>query len=182
MATVNEITTAAQLWDATDLGRCELVRGELIQMAPTSLDHGDIELNIGAALKVFVRQHNLGKVVSGDVGFRIVRDPDTVRAPDVAFVRGVRVPPRGKRGFVEGAPDLAVEVLSPDDRPGEVLAKVTDWFDGGCQVVWVVDPATETLFVHRAGGTLQRLTIADTLTEPELLPGFALPVAEVFAE
>ena len=182
MATVNEITTAEQLWKATNLGRCELVRGELIQMVPTGGDHGEFEGNIGLELKAFVRKRKLGKVYFGEVGFWLSRNPDTVRGADVAFICNERVPPRGKRGFIEIPPDLVIEILSPDDRPGEVLTNVSDWLDGGCRVAWVADPDREAVFVYRSGCSPQRLISTDTLTEPDLLAGFSLPVADIFAE
>jgi Uma2 family endonuclease len=181
MSTALPITTAEQLWEAPDLGPCELVRGELIMMTPAGYEHGRICGNLCFLLRRFVSQHRLGEVVTGEPGFVIARDPDTVRAPDVAFVRAERVPPAGSRGFFQGAPDLAVEVLSPTDRAGEVLAKVRDWLASGSLAVWVVDPRTQTVSVYHGRSEVTILSAGDTLGGGEVLPGFSLPVAEVFA-
>jgi Uma2 family endonuclease len=132
-------------------------------------------------LRNFVVSRGLGVVVTAEAGFRIARDPDTVRVPDVAFVRAERIPPGGVKGFFQGAPDIAVEILSPNDRPNEVAAKAQDWFRAGCSVVWVVDPEARTVTVHRAGGENATLKETETLTGDNALPGFTMPVADVFA-
>jgi Uma2 family endonuclease len=181
MATLETITTAQQLLDAPDLGRCELIRGELILMSPTGFNHGWYEHEIARILGNFVTPRKLGSIVTGDVGFHIERDPDTVRAPDVAFVRADRIPSGGMPGFFPGAPDLAVEILSPGDRATEVQAKVDAWLTAGCRLVWVVDPQNRILHSHLPGsGTVSEFTEKDTLTAEELLPGFSLPLAELF--
>ena len=181
MATLDQITTAEQLLSATGLGRCELIRGELITMPPAGFEHGSIASCVDMRLRTFVKGHSLGVVAAAETGFCIARGPDTVRAPDVAFVCAQRVPARLPRGFFEGAPDLAVEVLSPDDRASEVMAKVQDWLEAGCREVWVVDPRTETVSVYRSRDESRILRRGDLLTSDELLPGFNLPVAEIFA-
>jgi Uma2 family endonuclease len=180
MATVEKTMTADELFALGDIGRCELIRGELIKMPPTGYDHGGVEVNIALALAVFVKAHRLGRVLSGDPGFIIERDPDTVRAPDVAFVRSERDPSGGWQKFFPGPPDLAVEVLSPDDRVGEVNVKVQDWLKAGSRMVWTVDPQSKTVTVYRNNREATIFTVADTLTAEDLLPGFALPVAEIF--
>ena len=181
MATTVEITTAEQLFEAPDLGPCELVRGELIMVSPPGYAHGSIEARIARALANFVEANELGDVLAGEPGFIIARDPDTVRAPDVAFVRADRIPTGDSTRYFEGAPDLAVEVLSPNDRASEVNAKVCDWLDAGCRMVWVVDPATKTVSVYRSRTKIVVLGLSDTLDGGEVLPGFSLALAEVFA-
>ena len=181
MAITEQITTAEQLLRASGLGRCELVRGELIMMSPAGFQHGRIVGTINALLWEFVQEEALGVVTGAETGFHISRDPDTVRAPDVAFVRTERVPADEPLGFFQGAPDLAVEVLSPSDRAGEVLAKVQDWLEAGCRAVWVVDPHTQTVSDYRSRSEVTVLTNTDTLTGGAVLPGFAVPVAEIFA-
>ena len=180
MATVDQITTAEQLFQA-NLQHCELIRGELIMMSPAGFDHGRFAVNVGSALANFVKARSLGSVVSAETGFRIAHDPDTVRAPDVAFVRADRIPPGGVKGFFQGAPDLAVEVVSPGDRPSEVMAKAQDWLQAGCPMVWVVDPETRNVSVYSSRKEVAILTAADTLTGGDVLPEFSILIAEVFA-
>jgi Uma2 family endonuclease len=180
MATVDQITTAGQLLEA-NLQHCELIAGELVMMSPAGFDHGRFAINVGNALANFTKARSLGVVVSAEAGFHIARDPDTVRVPDVAFVRADRIPPGGVKGFFQGAPDLAVEVVSPGDRASEVMAKARDWLQAGCAMVWVVDPETRTVSVYCSRSEISVLTDADTLTGGDVLPGFSMKVAEIFA-
>ncbi len=180
MAATETITTAAQLLNAPELGRCELVRGELTMMSPAGFEHGCIAANIAALLRNSPGSRVLGVVTGAETGFQIAHDPDTVRAPDVAFVRTERVPATLPRGFFDGPPDLAVEVLSPGDRASEVSAKIQDWLDAGCRLVWVVDPQTRTVTVYRSRSEIVVLTAGDTLLVGDLLPGFSVPVGEIF--
>ncbi len=175
------ITTAEQLLRAHDIGRCELVRGKFIMMNPAGGEHGRITMNLSAPIAVHVRVHRLGTVVAAETGFLLSREPDTVRAPDFAFTRAGRTP-ASTRGFVPGAPDLAVEVLSPDDRPGYVREKVAEWLGAGTLVVWVVDPRTRTVTIHGAGERAVVFGESDVLPGGDLLAGFELPVRDVFAE
>jgi len=177
------ITTAEELLRAGDVGRCELVRGVLRMMIPAGDEHGRITVRITCAVGNHVMARRLGVLHGAETGFLLARDPDTVRAPDLAFTRAARARP-ATRGFVPGAPDLAVEVLSPDDRPGYVREKVAEWLDAGTHAVWVVDPRTRCVTIHgpRAG---PRRTVVfrenDTLSGGDLLPGFTLAVRDLFA-
>jgi Uma2 family endonuclease len=159
--------------------RTELVRGQLIVSEPPGFAHGVIAMRIGERMASFVREQALGGVVAAESGFTLERAPDTVRAPDVGFVRGDRVPDPLPRGYAEFAPDLAVEVLSPGDRPGEVLAKVSDWLRAGTLLVWVVDPIRRSARVYRADGTETFASADDSLSGEDVLPGFSLPLASV---
>ncbi len=150
-------------------------------MSPAGFEHGCIITAISAPLGRFVREKALGRVTGAETGFRIGHDPDTVRAPDVGFVRAERVPPRPTRGFFQGAPDLAVEVLSPSDRAGDVLAKVQDWLGAGCRAVWLIDPANQTVSVYDDRHQTATLGMSDELIGGQIVPGFCLPVAEIFA-
>jgi Uma2 family endonuclease len=181
MTTTQAITTAEQLLHAPDLGRCELVRGELIMMSPSGFEHGRIVVAITFSVASYIKQHPLGVLTGAEGGYLIARDPDTVRAPDLGFILRERVPAEPVRGFFPGAPDLAVEVLSPDDRASEVLAKVRDWRQAGCRLVWVVDPRTRTVSVYRDSGQVLALREPDALGGEDLLPGFSVPLAEIFA-
>lgn len=156
--------------------RTELVRGQLVVREPAGYVHGDIAMRLGAAILRHVETHSLGRVFAAETGFTLARGPDTVRAPDVAFVQSERLPSPPPRGFADLAPDLAVEVLSPDDRPGEVLEKVGDWLNAGTLLVWVVDPGRRIARVYRADGSESHVDDGGSLEGEELLPGFRLPL------
>jgi Uma2 family endonuclease len=159
----------------------ELVRGQLIVREPPSTRHGAIAANLGYLLSDFVRTHGLGVVFAQDTGFKIASDPDTVRAPDVAFLRRDRAGQIPARGYAELAPDLLAEILSPDDRPAEILAKVADWLAAGTQVVWLVDPERREVRIYRRDGSLSVLRENDLLGGENVLPGLTCPVAHLFA-
>ena len=159
--------------------RTELVRGQLIVREPAGFRHGDVAMAVALQLGNFVRKHNLGRVLAAETGFRLFSNPDTVRAPDVGFVRQERIPDPIPRGFARFAPDLAVEVLSPDDRPGEVLAKVADWLTAGTRLVWIIDPDRRTGRVHRADGSITILNDDASFDGEDVIPGFTCPLAEV---
>lgn len=180
MATVHSIMTAEQLLAAPELGRCELVRGGLILMSPAGSEHGWIGMRLAGPLTAYVEERQLGAVFLAETGFLIARDPDTVRAPDVAFVRAERVGGTLPKGFFPGPPDLAVEVLSPEDRASEVLAKVGDWLEAGCRLVWVVDPRTRTATVYRGLSEVRVLRNEETLSGEDVVPGFSVAVSRVF--
>jgi Uma2 family endonuclease len=150
-------------------------------MSPAGFQHGHLGAKLAQILLNFAEPRGLGAVTGSETGFLIARDPDTVRAPDAAFVRAERLPPADPRGFFPGAPDLAVEVLSPSDRASEVSAKVRDWLEAGAGAVWVIDPENETVTVYRTPGEAAILGISDTLPGGDVLPGFAVPVREIFA-
>jgi Uma2 family endonuclease len=180
MITVEHLITAAELLQSPGLGRCELVNGELIQMTPAGFEHGRIAAEIGWVLKEYVKRCPHGTVTGAETGFQIGRDPDTVRAPDAAFIRADRVPLTPVRGFFPEPPDLAVEVLSPGDRASEVVAKVRDWLAAGCRMVWVVDPDTTTVTVYRGRDQITILSSSDLLVGDDVLPGFSVSVASLF--
>ena len=157
----------------------ELVRGVMVVREPPGCRHGDIAVNLTVLLGHFVRTHKLGRVWS-ETGFVLFTNPDTVRGPDVSFVRQERVPDPLPLGFARFAPDLAVEVLSPDDRPGEVLQKVADYLRAGTRLVWVIDPDRRQARVHRADGTIAIISEVGALDGEEVLPGFACQLHDVF--
>jgi Uma2 family endonuclease len=159
----------------------ELVRGRLIVREPPGTRHGVIAARLGYYLSDFVHRHGLGIVAAQDTGFKITRDPDTVRAPDVAFIgrdRADRIPPRG---YAEVAPDLLAEILSPDDAPAEVLAKVADWLAAGTKLVWLVDPQRSEVRVYREDGSLSVLRESDSLDGESVLPGLTCPLKQVLS-
>jgi Uma2 family endonuclease len=175
--------TAEDLYHLPDDGnRHELVEGVLTTMPPAGFEHGYVEVNIGAVLVPFVRQNGLGQVVVGDVGFVLGRDPDTVLAPDVAFVRRDRIPTGADRArFAEGVPDLVVEVVSPSDRPGEVTERALRWVEAGVRLTWVVHPERRMVAVYEPGGVVHLVHDDGELDGADVLPGFRLPVADLFA-
>jgi Uma2 family endonuclease len=177
---MDQITTAEQLWTA-NLPHCELVAGELVMMSPAGFDHGRYASKIVTALENHVARQGLGIVTTAEAGFQLSHDPDTVRAPDVAFVRADRIPSGGVKGFFQGAPDIVAEVVSPTDRANEVAAKVQEWLQAGCSMVWVVDPENQTVAVHRICKEIAVLVTGDSLTGGDVLPEFFMPVAKVFS-
>ena len=176
--------TAQDLWKLGEGDtRRELVDGEIREMAPAGGVHGQIQARICRRLVEHVDRHGGGQVLGGDVGFvlDLPHDPERVRAPDVAFVSTASLPEgRLPEGFLRGAPDLAVEVLSPSDRPGDVQQKVRDFLDAGARLVWVIAPEARTATVYRADSSARLLREADHLDGEDLLPGLSIPLAELF--
>lgn len=160
--------------------RYELVKGELKQMPPSGFEHGVTVVDIARPLSNFVEEHNLGVVTGAETGFRLESSPDTVRGADVAFVSTEQLPEGRVRGYFPGAPDLAVEVVSPGDTVQEVDEKTTEWLEGGARLVWIVRPSRRTVEVHRADGTTSLLNVNNNLEGEDVLPGFVLPVAQIF--
>jgi len=182
MATGNKLMTADELLRLPDDGmRHELIAGELRTMAPAGSEHGWIAMNFGTPLTQYVRAHGLGRVYAAETGFRLTTEPDTVRAPDVAFVRQERVLAAGRvSGYWPGAPDLAVEVISPNDTYTEVEEKVAVWLEHGARLVFVVDPRRRTVAVHCPGRPRQLLTENDVIDGGDVVPGWTLPVRDLF--
>lgn len=175
--------TAEQALDWPDPdARFELAAGVVQPMTPAGGGHGAIEVNLVYLLSAHVRPRRLGMVFSADTGFLLGRDPDTVRCPDVAFVAADRLPPGGVpgRGFVELAPDLAVEVRSPTDRTRASRAKVAEYLGVGVRQVWTIDPASRTVTVHTPDGTARRLAEGETLDGGDVVRGFGCVVDELF--
>jgi len=175
--------TADDLWKLAEGDtRRELVDGEVREMPPVGGVHGDVTGRVYHGLSEYVR-HGSGKVLVGDVGFvlGLPYDPERVRVPDVAFVTTARLPDgRLPRGFIRGAPDLAVEVLSPLDDPVDVQQKVRDYLDAGARLVWVLAPEARTATVYRADGSARLLREHEHLDGEDALPGLVIPLAELF--
>lgn len=176
--------TAEDLWRiGTGDVRRELVNGQLIEMAPAGAVHGRVTARISLKLVLHVDAHGGGEIVTGDVGFRlsVAGDPERVRAPDVAFVAGTRLPEgRLPQGFIQGAPDLAVEVLSPSDNSGEIQQKVRDYLEAGSRLVWVAAPHARSVTVYRPDGSTRLVREPECLDGEDVLPGLTISMAEIF--
>jgi Uma2 family endonuclease len=170
------VHTADELLRMKDDGyRYELVRGELVRMSPAGEEHGGIGSTIMLHLGGYVRTHHLGKAYALETGFILSRQPDTVRAPDVAFVRAERVV--RTTHFVSGAPDLAVEVISPNDTYTAVDAKIREYLAAGTRAVVIVNPRNNTVRVHRLSGITE---VTDVLEVDDVVPGWKMTLEEIF--
>ncbi len=182
MATTTPLLTAEDLLRIPNDGyRYELVRGELRKMSPPGIRHAQIVGNLAQALGVFVKANRLGIMLAGDPGFTLARNPDIVLAPDVGFVRADRLTAGVPVGFWQGAPDLAVEVISPGDTVHEVEEKVADWLTLGCRMVVIVSDKKRTVTVHRPGQSPRFLSGNEILDGEDVVPGFRLPLTDIFA-
>jgi Uma2 family endonuclease len=161
--------------------KTELVRGILVVREPTGYRHGDVTARITKALMEVVEARGLGRVLAAETGFKLSANPDTVRAPDVAFIRHERLPDPETLGYPALAPDLVVEVLSPSDRPGETLAKVGDWLTAGSRLVWVVDPGRRVARVYRQDGSETLITERAVLHGEDVVPGFECSLAAILS-
>ncbi len=179
---VKTLLTADDLLRAEDLGPCELVKGEIVRMAPTGYGHGRLTACITALLEQFVRPKDLGEVLGAETGFIVSRDPDTVRAPDAMFVSKGRLSGEiDPDHFLPFAPDLAVEVVSPNDLWSEIEEKVEEYLEAGVRMIWIVNPRTQSITAYRSRSQVQILGPGDTLAGEDVLPGFSVSVAEIFA-
>ena len=181
MSAIQQIyVTADELYDMPDDGfRYELVRGELIKMPPAGFKHGDIGSEINFHLRSHVRSMRLGRVVIPDTGFQLAEDH--VLAPDGAFVSESRIPASGSpEGFFPGAPDLAIEVISPSEREPHISQKVDDYLHYGCKMVILIRPRTRQIEVHKPNQDVQILEMGDVLDGGDAVPGWQLPIADIF--
>ena len=185
MSTQKTLLTADEFYDfcCKSGGRYELVDGEVVELSPVNDEHSGIASNIDTAFNNYSRRHGFGQA-GVEAGYVVLSGPDTVRGPDVSF----RLVPRNRRrqnaGFLSGAPDIAVEVVSPSNTASEMERKVREYLTAGSQRVWVVHSATPAaprqVLIHRSDGTILTYTNDDVITDEELLPGFSLPLAEIF--
>ena len=162
----------------------ELIKGELIKVSPPpGYEHGLVAMNIGGPLYEYAKKHRLGNVYAAETGYLLEQNPHTVRAADVSFVRRERIEKAlPVKGYWLGAPDLAVEVISPSDTVGRIEGKVEQWLESGARLVWVVSPKMRSVTAYRSLTEIVVLTEKDTLDGGEVVPGFHIPVAEIFAE
>ena len=183
MATQKTLLTADEFYDfcCKNDGRYELVDGEVVELSPARRRHGRTAANIGTAFNLYSRQRSIG-YAEVEIGYIVRQGPDTVRGPDVSFV--LNDSDEYNDGFVPGAPDIAVEAVSPSNTVAEMERKVGEYLAAGSQRVWVVYPAVggaaRRVVVHRADGRVITYTGYDVITDEELLPGFSLTLTEIF--
>ncbi|RME51591.1 MAG: Uma2 family endonuclease [Caldilineae bacterium] len=172
--------TGEELAMMDDVGPCELVEGRIAPMVPTGDEHGGVEITLGALLHNFAKTHNLGKVRVGEVGIYIRRNPDTVRAADILFISNERYAQKGESAYLDVAPDLVVEIMSPGDVWSNVMQKLREYLGIGVRVVWIVDPPSRSVYAYRALTDVREFTAGDALSGDDVLPGFSVKVSEIF--
>ena len=178
---VKTLLSAEDLYQMSDIGLAELVRGELVKMTPSGGEHGKLTIKIGARLLGFVEPRNLGQVFGAETGVFTGRDPDTVRAVDAMYISNERLAKVSDLSkFVDVAPDLIVEVVSPTDRWSELEEKMAEYLGIGVRLVWVINPKTRSVHVYRPSSEVDRLRESDALGGEDVLPGFRLAVKELF--
>jgi Uma2 family endonuclease len=177
------VITGEELASLPDLGPCELVDGRIVPMAPTGAQHGWVEGNASDVLRAFVRPRRLGRVLVGEVGIYTRRNPDRVRAADVVYISRDRYAMRAARsGYLDIAPELVVEVLSPRDTVMETTQKLREYFGIGVRLVWIVDPESRLVYAYRSPTEVREFTEPDDLPGDDVLPGFSAPVSSLFEE
>ncbi|MCG6939685.1 MAG: Uma2 family endonuclease [Thiohalocapsa sp.] len=176
----DHLLTAEDLWQHGPAVPGELVKGRFIEMPPTGHPHASVEGNVARELGNFVKQHALGKVMTGEVGIITQRHPDTVRGADVVYISNERLVQAQADGYLDVPPELAIEVVSPNDRWTEIDEKVNEYLACGVQAVWIIDPRTRRVSSYRPPDEMHIYGPDDVIEEPELLPGFALSVRELF--
>jgi Uma2 family endonuclease len=183
MVTTKQVTAAELEAAGSEFDRFELVRGELREVAAAGARHGKIANDLGAELRSAVKLQGIGVVFGAETGFVVAREPDTVLVPDVSFVSRARLTQIVNRdSYVPFAPDLAVEIESPTNRSGEMMEKIGLYFDGGSRLVWLVRPRHQTVTVFRPSEPEVVLRDGDTLDGGDLIPGFSLPLTELFSD
>jgi Uma2 family endonuclease len=162
-----------------DIGRFELIDGRIVKLSPVGRPHARVGVRCSEILGPFVRTHRLGEVYVGEIGIWIRRKPDTARAADLAFVSTERLKGLNPEGYLNVAPDLVIEIMSPEDRWSEVKRKLRDYFSIEVRLVWVIDTETRTVTAYRSLTDVREYTEEETLTAEDILPGFALAVKEL---
>ncbi len=180
--TDTKLITGEQLASMGDIGPCELIEGRIVRLTPAGDEQGAVAANFAAALQGFVREHRLGKIRIGEVGIYIRRNPDTVRAADVLFISNERYARKKSTGFLDVAPDLIVEILSPGDSWSDVMQKLRDYFSIGVQLVWVIDPQSRSVYAYRSLTDVREFTEDSDLPGDDVLPGFSVKVTQLFEE
>lgn len=174
------LLTGEELFASGDGDRLELVKGKPIPMTPTGYLHGITESTLGSKLKMFVDQNGSGKVMVGEVGVYTRRNPDTVRAADILFISNQRMALVKSTGYLDVAPELVVEIMSPGDRWYDIVDKLDEYFAMGVQNVWLVDPRHKQVFVYTSPTVVVRFSGEQIVTGGDVLPGLEIQVLELF--
>lgn len=172
--------TAAELYHMGDIGPSELINGEIVTQMPTGHPHAFIESMLAFFLNLFMRQHKIGRILTGEVGIVTKRQPDSIRAADVAFISHERLALTQTEGYLDVAPELVVEIMSPGNAWSDMQEKLAEYFAIGVQMIWVVDPRLEQVHVYRSLEQVRLLRKQDTLPGEDVLPGFAVALVDIF--
>ncbi len=182
MAETTRLVTAADLERFPhDDRRYELVEGRVVRMTPVGYTHSRVVARLLSMLERHVREAHLG-VAATELGFKLRSNPDTVRAPDVAFIRRERIPPADPKGFWHGPPDVAAEVLSPDETAPEIRSKVAEYLGAGVRLVLVVDPKDRTVTTYRSLTAAVTVQLGERIDLDEVIPGFRCDVRDIFED
>ena len=161
-------------------GPAELVRGKIKKMTPPGFEQGVVEFRIGNLLSTFVTQHDLGYILGGEAGVFTSRNPDTIRGMDVAFISHERMAQVKSKSYLDVAPELIVEIMSPNDSWSDINDKLAEYFAIDVQLVWIVNPARKEVHIYRALTEIEIFKAGETLSGGEMLPGLSIPVDELF--
>lgn len=173
--------TGEELFEMGDIGSCELIEGRIVTMSPAGAKHGRIEVKLARILEDFVEARNLGWVMGGEVGIFTKRGPDSVRGADVLFISRKRLAKIPDRGFLEVAPELVVEVRSPDETKQDIRQKINEYLAIGVKWVWYFYPKTHSCSVHSLNKDVQNLAEDDVLIGEEILAGLEIKILTLFA-
>lgn len=165
-----------------DLGPCELVKGKIVHLTYARPTHGIVEVRLGTRLQIWTEETGKGLVIGGDAGLWVRHAPDTVRGADLIFISHERYARRDPKGILDVAPELVVEILSPDDRRGHVEEKLAEYLGMGVDLVWIVDPEFRYVLAYRSQFDVERFEEGDVLADEEILPGFSLSVSDLFRD
>lgn len=188
MAIRERYVSAEEFWELAHLPEnagkhMELIEGVVYEMPPAGFEHGKRTMKVSVPIALFVDAHDLGIVTAAETGFVVHTDADgkdTILAPDIAYIAKARLPAEPIRQYARLAPDLAVEVVSPNDKAAEIHTKINKYLQYGTKMVCVVYPATRTVEVHTPSGA-RTLGEADTFDGGDVLPGFSLPIRDIFS-
>ena len=177
----DKILTGEELALIPGLGRSELVAGRIVTRIPATWKHGDLVSELDWHLRSFVKKHGSGKVLTGEVGIYVRRDPDSIRGADVVFISSERIAQITSESYLDVAPELVVEVISPGNTWQEMRDKIEEYFAIGVAWVWIVELERRQVLVYRSPTEMTALSEPDTLKGEGVLTGFSLPLAELFA-